>query len=97
MTTSLRIGNLLSILQIPLSLTGLVRDWQKIQPDANVYHSYRLLLQQNLSVEWELIRSCGRIGQRPTRMVIQAVISPDIAEMVAADMDRLRCRRGICR
>lgn len=71
-----------------------VLEWQKIQPEEGVYRYYRLTLQQNLWGEWELVKSWGRIGQRPTRVVRQSISSPDMAVAIAADVDKQRRQRG---
>ncbi|MHB8236215.1 MAG: WGR domain-containing protein [Acidithiobacillus ferrivorans] len=71
-----------------------VREWQKIQPEKDLYRYYRLTLQQNLWGEWELIKSWGRIGQRPTRVVALSVTEPEHAEILAAAVAKARKLHG---
>ena len=61
-----------------------VREWQKIQSEEGLYRYYRLALRQNLWGEWELIKSWGRIGQRPTRVVALSAAELEHAGILAA-------------
>jgi len=74
-----------------------VREWQKVRPEEGVYRFYRLSLQQNLWGEWELTTSWGRIGQKPSRVLLQVLDSPSIAEQFAVRVDRVRLKRGYAR
>jgi predicted DNA-binding WGR domain protein len=76
---------------------GWTRSWEKVVPEENVYRYYLLSLEQNLWGEWELIRRWGRIGQRPTRALLQVVESPDAVEDIAARIDLVRRKRGYVR
>ena len=71
-----------------------VREWQKIQSEEGLYRYYRLALRQDLWGEWELIKSWGRIGQRPTRVVALSVAEPEHAESLAAAVAKARKRHG---
>ena len=70
--------------------------WQKIdtvvQPAQRRY--YRLCLQQDLWGQWELLRSWGRIGQAPTRIVQEIVDSPEAAQTIRAAVEKTRQRHG---
>ncbi|MHB1581470.1 MAG: WGR domain-containing protein [Acidithiobacillus sp.] len=70
-----------------------VREWQKIQPENDLYRYYRLTLQQNLWGEWELIKSWGRIGRKPTRTVRIGIAGPDSAAAMAEEVAKVRRRR----
>lgn len=70
--------------------------WQKIdtasQPAQRRY--YRLCLQQDIWGQWEVLRSWGRIGQSPTRVVQEPVDSPEVAQRIRAAVDKTRQRHG---
>lgn len=70
-----------------------VREWQKIQSEEGLYRYYRLALRQNLWGEWELIKSWGRIGQRPTRVVALSAAELEHAEILAAALAVAKARK----
>jgi predicted DNA-binding WGR domain protein len=69
-------------------------EWHKMVPEKNQHRFYRLILQQNLWGEWELITSWGRLGQKPSRTLQQILDGPAAADVIAQAVDRKRQKRG---
>lgn len=70
------------------------REWRKMVPEENQYRFYRLILQQNLWGEWELVTSWGRMGQKPSRTLLQILDGPAAADAIVQAVDRKRQKRG---
>lgn len=70
------------------------RTWEKRVPEKGQARYYRLSLQQNLWGDWELHRSWGRIGHRPTRKIRVLISGQEEAETIAAQIHRRRLRHG---
>ncbi|MEY2341312.1 WGR domain-containing protein [Acidithiobacillus sp. IBUN Pt1247-S3] len=68
--------------------------WEKRDPEKGQFRYYRLSLQQALWGHWEILRSWGRIGHRPTRVVQTFVASPQAAAALVEQVRRTRLRRG---
>lgn len=70
--------------------------WQKIDTESVPAQRryYRLCLQQDIWGQWELLRSWGRIGQSPTRVVQEPVASPEAAQRIRAAVHHTRQRHG---
>lgn len=68
--------------------------WEWERREEGLQRYYQLTVQQNLWGEWEVLRSWGRIGQRPSRKVLQIVPHPEAAEAIAQEIDHRRQKRG---
>ncbi len=66
------------------------RYWERRDPAQGVARYYGLSLRQDLWGEWELIRSWGRIGHKPTREVREWIRGPAEAAVIADQVHRRR-------
>ena len=70
------------------------RSWEKVDPERNQARYYELSLQQDLWGNWELRRAWGRVGQCPSRVVLEGVPTPEAAEDLAEQVHRRRLQHG---
>ena len=71
-----------------------VREWEKVLPEEGILRFYRLTLEQNLWGEWELTTSWGRIGYRPSRVLVRVLKDPATAAPILENVERVRQKRG---
>ncbi len=71
-----------------------VREWEKVLPEEGIFRFYRLALEQNLWGEWELKTSWGRIGRRPSRVLVRVLGDPGAALPILESVERVRQKRG---
>ncbi len=70
------------------------RTWEKRDPEHGQARYYQMSLQQNLWGDWELLRSWGRIGHKPSRVVLEAVRDLEAAEALPEQIHGRRLRHG---
>ena len=66
------------------------RRWEKVDPENGQRRFYTAELRQDLWGDWLFIRAWGRIGQKPSRVVIVPVSAPGEALELAEDIARIR-------
>ena len=66
------------------------RRWEKVDPASGQRRFYTIELRQNLWGDWLFIKSWGRIGQKPSRVVSVPVTAPGEGLELAEGIARIR-------
>ena len=73
------------------------RRWEKVDPENGQRRFYTAELRQDLWGDWLFIRAWGRIGQKPSRVVIVPVNTPEDALELAKDIENTRKKHDYIR
>lgn len=66
------------------------RRWEKVDPESGQRRFYIAELRQDLWGDWLLVKAWGRIGQKPSRVVIVPVNTPEEALELAEHIENTR-------
>lgn len=69
------------------------RRWEKVDPACGQRRFYTAELRQDLWGDWLFIKAWGRIGQKPSRVVIVSVSNPGEALDLVDDVAKVRRQR----
>jgi len=70
------------------------RRWEKVDPESGQRRFYTAELRQDLWGDWQFIKAWGRIGQKPSRVVIVSVAAPDEALELGDGVAKVRRQHG---
>jgi predicted DNA-binding WGR domain protein len=70
------------------------RRWEKVDPESGQRRFYTAELRQDLWGDWLFIKAWGRIGQKPSRVVIVPVTAQDEALELVNGVAKVRRQHG---
>ncbi|MBU2717844.1 WGR domain-containing protein [Acidithiobacillus ferridurans] len=70
-----------------------IRRWEKVDPESGRRRFYTAELRQDLWGDWLFIKAWGRIGQKPSRVVIVSVSNPGEALELVDGVAKVRRQR----
>ncbi|OFA15477.1 hypothetical protein A4U49_12470 [Acidithiobacillus ferrivorans] len=70
------------------------RRWEKVDPESGQRRFYTAELRQDLWGDWLFIKAWGRIGQRPSKVVIAPVMGAAEALELAGQVAQKRRQHG---
>lgn len=68
--------------------------WEKVDTEKGQYRFYTAVIQQDLWGQWLVIKSWGRIGQRPSRIVTEIAHDSDHADSILSGVSKVRLQHG---
>ena len=70
------------------------RRWEKVDPESGQRRFFSVELRQDLWGDWLFIKAWGRIGQKPSRVVVVPVSAPGEALELVGNVAKTRRQHG---